>query len=34
MRWNIFLQKEYAKVEVFYAGVKGWGLRACEPLEP
>uniref|UniRef100_A0A915BU57 [histone H3]-lysine(36) N-trimethyltransferase n=1 Tax=Parascaris univalens TaxID=6257 RepID=A0A915BU57_PARUN len=26
--------KEYAKVEVFYAGVKGWGLRACEPLEP
>ncbi|KHN83817.1 Histone-lysine N-methyltransferase SETD2 [Toxocara canis] len=26
--------KEYAKVEVFYAGIKGWGLRACEPLEP
>ncbi|VDK42176.1 unnamed protein product [Anisakis simplex] len=29
-----FHNKEYAKVEVFYAGVKGWGLRACETLEP
>lgn len=27
-------QKQYAKVEVFNAGIKGWGLRAAEPLEP
>ncbi|VDO63441.1 unnamed protein product [Onchocerca flexuosa] len=29
-----FHNKQYAKVEVFNAGVKGWGLRAAEPLEP
>uniref|UniRef100_A0AAF5Q0R0 [histone H3]-lysine(36) N-trimethyltransferase n=1 Tax=Wuchereria bancrofti TaxID=6293 RepID=A0AAF5Q0R0_WUCBA len=29
-----FHNKQYAKVEVFNAGIKGWGLRAAEPLEP
>lgn len=29
-----FHNRQYAKVEVFNAGVKGWGLRAVEPLEP
>ncbi|VDN06815.1 unnamed protein product [Thelazia callipaeda] len=29
-----FHNKQYAKVEVFYAGVKGWGLKAMEPLDP
>uniref|UniRef100_A0A183EAQ4 AWS domain-containing protein n=1 Tax=Gongylonema pulchrum TaxID=637853 RepID=A0A183EAQ4_9BILA len=29
-----FQKKQYAKVETFDAGVKGWGLRALEPIEP